>query len=266
MPAHQGGDSLLPRWRRWAARPWALPWPLPAVLAWTAGWAGLLLAQRLGAAPAMAWACGVLLALLLALPCRGAWRQGLAALGFPLSALATGWAGALPQWVWPLAALPLLLLYPIRAWRDAPFFPTPGGGLQGLRQAVGEPAPRRVLDAGCGAGHGLRELLGQWPAATVHGLEWSGPLAWVARRRCPRARVLRGDMWSAHWGGHDLVYLFQRPESMPRAWTKACAELAPGSWVVSLEFAVPGLTPVDCLAADRRRPVWVYRVPAADAQ
>jgi len=266
MSPRDGVDSPVPPWRRWAARPWAMPWPLPAVLAWAAGWAGLLLAQRLGAPPALAWAGGALLALLLALPCRGAWRQGLAALGFPLSALATGGAGALPPWVWPLAALPLLLLYPVRAWRDAPFFPTPGGGLRGLRQVVGEPAPRRVLDAGCGAGHGLLELQAQWPAATVQGLEWSRPLAWVARRRCPGARVLRGDMWSAHWGGHDLVYLFQRPESMARAWAKASAELAPGSWVVSLEFAVPGLTPVACLAADRRRPVWVYRVPAAGAQ
>jgi SAM-dependent methyltransferase len=239
---------------------------LPALLAWAAGWAGLFGALQLGAGALVAWACGCGLAVLLATRCRGGWRRGIAALGFPLSALATGWAGAPPAWAWGLAALPLLLLYPLRAWRDAPFFPTPGGGLQGLQSALCGPAPRRVLDAGCGMGHGLRELQRLWPQATVHGLEWSRPLAWAAARRCPRAQVLRGDMWAASWHGHDLVYLFQRPESMARAWAKACAELAPGSWMVSLEFAVPGVQPSACLAEGRQRPVWLYRVPQSGSQ
>ena len=39
-----------------------------------------------------------------------------------------------------------------------------------------------------------------------------------------------------------MVYLFQRPESMERAFAKATHELAPGCWLVSLEFAVPGRT------------------------
>ncbi len=243
-----------------------MPWPLPAVLAWAAGWAALLLALHLGSPPALAWSAGLAVSLALALPCRGLWRQALAALGFPLSALATGAAGALPPWVWALAVLPLLLLYPLRAWRDAPFFPTPVGGLQGLDRAVGKPAPRQVLDAGCGAGHALHELQALWPQAQVHGLEWSRPLVWAARWRCPRAQVRRADMWAADWRGYDLVYLFQRPESMARAWAKACAELAPGCWVVSLEFPVPGVQAQACLDQHRPRTVWLYRVPAPGAQ
>ncbi len=236
------------------------------MLAWAAGWAGLFGALHLGGGALVAWGSGCSLAVLLAARCQGAWRRGIAALGFPLSALATGWAGAPPAWVWGLAALPLLLLYPLRAWRDAPFFPTPGGGLRGLQAALCGPAPQRVLDAGCGMGHGLRELQRLWPQAAVHGLEWSRPLAWAAARRCPRAQVLRGDMWTSSWRGHDLVYLFQRPESMARAWAKACAELAPGSWMVSLEFAVPDVQPSACLLEGRQRPVWLYRVPQRNAQ
>ena len=60
----------------------------------------------------------------------------------------------------------------------------------------------------------------------------------------------RGDLWQQPWQGCDLVYLFQRPESMARAWDKARAELAPGRFLVSLEFAVPGVAPV--AAAGRR--------------
>ncbi len=236
------------------------------MLAWAAGWAGLAVAVQLGGGPGLALATGGVVALCGALCCTGLWRRGIAALGFPLSALATGWAGAVPAWAWGLAVLPLLLLYPVRAWRDAPFFPTPAGGLHGLNAAVGTPAPQRVLDAGCGLGHGLRELQALWPQAVVHGLEWSRPLAWAAAWRCPRAQVRRGDMWAANWRDYDLVYLFQRPESMGRAWTKACAELAPGSWVASLEFAVPGVKPSACLQRDALRPVWLYRVPRAAAQ
>jgi hypothetical protein len=33
-------------------------------------------------------------------------------------------------------------------------------------------------------------------------------------------------MWRADWSGYQLVYLFQRPESMARAWAKGCAEMA----------------------------------------
>ena len=67
------------------------------------------------------------------------------------------------------------------------------------------------------------------------------PLA--ARLRCPYARVRRADLWRGRWSGYDLVYLFQRPESMPRALAKACAEMARGSWVVSLEFEAAGWQP-----------------------
>ena len=44
----------------------------------------------------------------LAASCRGRWRQGIAAAGFPLSALGLGLGQALPAWVWLLALLPLL--------------------------------------------------------------------------------------------------------------------------------------------------------------
>ena len=86
-------------------------------------------------------------------------------------------------------------------------------------------------------------------------------MAWLCARRCGFARVQRGDMWALTWSGHELVYLFQRPETMARAWAKAQAEMAPGSWLVSLEFAVPGVAPLHQLDAGGGRPLWVYRLP-----
>lgn len=241
-------------------------WPLPALGAWLAAWALWWALGRAGASPALAFAAAACLgvaaaALAARWPETGRWRQALIAVGFPASALAAGAAAwlTLPAWAW-LAPLALLALaYPWRAWRDAPFFPTPRGALAPLAAAAPLPAGAQVHDAGCGLGHGLRDLHAAYPAATISGTEWSRPLAWACARRCPWATVRRGDLWADDWSTLDLVYLFQRPESMPRAWDKARAELRPGAWLASLEFEVPGQTPVARLDGAGGRPVWLYR-------
>ncbi len=267
-PQLETGSAAAPPAPAAPARPSAraafgLPWPLPAVLAWSAGWLSWQGARLLGVEPALALAAGCCASVLLALCCRGTWRRGLAALGFPLAAWLGGAAQGLAAAWWLLPLLPLLLVYPLRAWRDAPFFPTPAAGLQGLAEVVGQPGD--VLDAGCGLGHGLRELATLWPQARLQGVEWSPLLATAARLWVPRARIRRGDMWSKSWAPFDLVYLFQRPESMARAWRKAQQEMRAGAWLVSLEFAVPGVEPTACLAAPNRRTVWIYRLQPASS-
>ena len=119
----------------------------------------------------------------------------------------------------------------------------------------------RVLDAGCGLGDGLIALRQAYPLARLEGLEWSRPLRWLCARRCPWARVAQGDLWRADWSGYQLVYLFQRPESMPRAVEKAEAELRRGAWLVSLEFEARELIPSAILTCRDGRPVWMYQVP-----
>ena len=232
-------------------------WPLPALAAWLVAWA------LFAAGAAAGWPAAGLLAALLAsglatLAVAGTGRRLWVAAGFPASALALGLAGGLPALLWLLPLLPLLLAYPLRAWRDAPFFPTPAAALQGLAGIVGQPA--QVLEAGCGIGHGLAALRREFPQATLVGLEWSPLLALLALLRQPDAQVRRGDLWAEPWGGYQLVYLFQRPESMARAWAKAQAEMAPGAWLVSLEFAVPGVAATAQLPGAQGRPVWLYRV------
>jgi hypothetical protein len=229
------------------------PWPLPAIGGWLLAW-GVFAACGSAALAALAGAA-------VALAARGAWRRLLVAGGFPLSLLALGGLPSVPAWAWLAATAPLLLAYPLRAWRDAPFFPTPAHALDALPQALKLPPGARVLDAGCGLGHGLAALHRAWPQVALAGIEWSRPLAWLAARRCRYARIERGDMWAASWAGVDLVYLFQRPESMARAWRKAQGEMDPGSWLLSLEFEVPGQMPQARLAADASgRPLWLYRI------
>jgi hypothetical protein len=236
-----------------------LPWPLPALLAWALAWLLFLGSLRWGLAalPALVLASGA--GVLLSLLGGSWWRRLLIGLGFPLSAALVGGL-ALPAWGWLLPLLLLLLIYPLNAWRDAPLFPTPAEALNRLPDVAPLPAGARVLDAGCGLGHGLQALRQAYPLAELHGLEWSRPLAWLCARRCPWAQVARGDIWQADWSGYDLVYLFQRPESMSRAIEKARAEFKPGAYLVSLEFEAVGLTPLAKLEGAQGKPVWVYQL------
>lgn len=247
-------------------------WPLPALLTWALAW-GLALALRAVQAPLWAvlmlpTALGVC-ATWLPFVASTTWRRVFVAAGFPLSVLALGQGAGLPAWLW-LAPLGLLLLaYPVHAWRDAPVFPTPRGALRELPRhaplAAADQAPAQILDAGCGMGDALVELHAAYPQARIHGIEWSWLWRLVAALRCPWACVRQGDMWAQSWAGFDLVYLFQRPETMPRALDKALREMRPGSWLVSLEFEARdakglSLKPHACLQAGGGRPIWVYRI------
>ena len=239
-----------------------LPWPLPALLAWAAAWllyAGL---QRSAVPAALALLLACALGTAASVLGRSWWRRGLIAAGFPLSWLASGAsAGAVPAWAWLVPLALLLLVYPLNAWRDAPLFPTPRQALQALPGAALLAPQARVLDAGCGLGDGLRALRCAYPQARVEGVEWSRTLRLLCALRCPWARVQRGDMWAVDWGQYALVYLFQRPESMERAAAKARADMPPGAWLVSLEFAVPGVRPHAQLPLGGERVLWVYRLP-----
>lgn len=238
-----------------------LPWPLPAVLGWSASWLLFLwLPRATGLPPVVGLLAASLLGTLISLWGDTLWRKLFIAAGFPLS-LGLTQADAFPPWAWLLPLACLLLLYPLQSWKDAPLFPTPPDALNDLPDAAPLEPGAAVLDAGCGLGDGLLALRQAYPLAVLHGLERSRPLRWLCARRCPWAQVAQGDIWQASWGAYALVYLFQRPESMPRAWAKASAEMAPGAWLVSLEFPVPEVEPLAHGAVPGGRTVWVYRVP-----
>ena len=240
-------------------------WPIPALLCWATCWSTFAATQWLvGPAPAanvLAVALATALGTCLSFIGSTRWRRVFIAAGFPLSLAASGLAGALPAWAWLLPLVLLALVYPLHAWRDAPLFPTPTGALDGLAALAPLPDGARVLDAGCGTGAGLRELRRVYPGAALSGLEWSWPLTLLCAWRCRFAAVARGDIWAADWSAHDMVYLFQRPESMGRAVEKALRELRPGAWLASLEFDAPGTAPTRVLPCADGRRVWLYQVP-----
>ena len=153
------------------------------------------------------------------------------------------------------------MIYPVRSWRDAPLFPTPLSALRELPLQAPLKEGAIIMDAGCGLGHGLYALRLAYPKAQLEGIEWSWPLRLLAAVRCPWASIRQGDIWKADWHAYDMVYLFQRPESMPRAVAKARAELKPGAWLVSLEFMAEELQHKASVQTVEGKPVWLYQAP-----
>lgn len=242
----------------------ATRWPVTALLVWAAAWAVFLALSSI-AVPALpaalaATLLGICAGSLTALAGTSS-RRILLASGFPLSFAASGLCAALPSWAWFMPLVMLAAFYPLQVWGDAPLFPTPRGALAGLPGVAPLPNGACIVDAGCGLGAGLRELHAAYPQAHIVGIEWSRPLAWVCAWRCRFAQVKRADIWATDWSGYTMVYLFQRPESMARAAAKAAKELAPGAWLVSLEFEVESCRPGASLRCADGRGLFLYQAP-----
>jgi SAM-dependent methyltransferase len=237
-----------------------LVWPVPALLGWALAWGvfalGLALAWEAFICLAAATSVGVVMSVL----GQTWWRRLMIGAGFPLSIAMSG-ALTLPAWMWLIPLGLLLLVYPINAWRDAPLFPTPSDALLDLPSFAPLPPRAHILDAGCGLGHGLVALRAAYPLAKLQGVERSYLLRLWCALQCPWAQVQQGDMWAGDWSQFDLVYLFQRPESMADAALKASRELRPGAWLVSLEFEALLLKPSAQTRAPGGKMVWLYQAP-----
>lgn len=246
--------------------PWT--WPLPVLVAWLGGWCVVWSASALGLPAGWALLLGVAPSLWAQARTRPGWRRWVVVSGLPVVLALTAGFSSVSPWAWLGVAGLLMCLYPIQAWRDAPFFPTPADALCGLPSVIRLADRSPVLDAGSGMGHGVLALHRAYPSARIVGVERSLGLVcisylrilWRKRHGGERLQLRWGDMWAQPWGGFALVYVFQRPESMLRAWQKAHSEMSEGSWLVSLEFEVPA---VSCFASvkcpDGRR-LWIYRL------
>jgi len=238
-----------------------MTWPIPALLAWGSSWLIFKGLQTVGLTETVALVVAAFWGGLLSKWVHTPMRKALIVLGFPLSMVASSTTLSVPPIGWLFLLGLIVLVYPRKAWRDAPLFPTPKKALRELPQLIPLAAGARILDAGSGMGDGLLALRDAFPRADLNGIEMSWPLRILSAMRCSFARIRQGDIWLADWRSFDLVYLFQRPESMPRAVAKAEAELRRGAWLVSLEFEARELIPNAVVYGRDGRPVWVYQLP-----
>lgn len=237
-------------------------WGRPLGLAgfWLAQWAGYVALAGSGMSRPAAFAACAGVALFAMGRSMSAARKALLAGGFPASfaALMIAHGAGLPGWAWLAPLIAGALIFPRLSQEDAPLWFSPKGALDELAREVELPAGARVMDAGSGAGHGLRALRRAYPQARVSGVEASRALCALSRAWEPQARVARADLWSSPWTDQDLVYLFLRPEAMARALDKALGEMRDDAWVASLEFALPA--PSDWSGRSKGKTLYAYRV------
>jgi hypothetical protein len=238
-----------------------LSWPIPALLTWLGSWLLFQLLLSFGLNEMLAILVPTFLGGLLSRFGDTPMRKALVMIGFPVSWLVLNNQISIAPEAWLILMLIVILIYPKRAWKDAPLFPTPRRALRLVPDHITLLADAKVLDAGSGMGDGLIALRDAFPRAQLHGLEMSWPLRWLSALRCPFARIRQGDIWQANWQSYELVYMFQRPETMPRAVEKAQAELNPGAWLVSLEFEARQIEPFAVVESPDGRPVWIYQMP-----
>lgn len=173
-----------------------------------------------------------------------------------------------PHW-FLLIFLALLLVYGHTHRSQVPLYLSNQATAQALARLL-PTRPVAMLDIGAGIGNVLRVLANIRPDCRFTGIELA--LApWLLGRmlanRQPNINWQRGDFFQYSWADFEVVYAFLSPVPMSAVWAKACAELAPGSLLVSNSFAIPGIVPEQTLLVDdrRRTHLLVYRIPAHSA-
>jgi hypothetical protein len=162
---------------------------------------------------------------------------------------------------WFLATFVLLLLV---FWRTdksrVPLYLTNRATAEALLTLMPAP-PCRILDMGCGDGGLLRCLATARPDCIFTGIEHAPLTALLAHLRTvrlPNVTLRRGDFWQEPLAGYAVVYAFLSPAPMLELWSKASAEMAHGTLLISNSFEVPGVEADAAVAVADRRNTRLY--------
>lgn len=106
----------------------------------------------------------------------------------------------------------------------------------------------RFIDLGCGLGGMLAGLAARRQDLQLFGVEVA-PFNWLVSRLRLRgdAEIRLADLWAQDLSGYDVVYAYLSPAPMRRLWGKVEREMRSGSLFISNSFAVPGVTPDECV-------------------
>lgn len=163
--------------------------------------------------------------------------------------------GIAPSWF--LAGFALLVLtYWNSARSQVPLYLSNATTARALGELLERERATTLIDAGCGTGSLAARVARARPACRVIGLE-NAPLpaliAWLRVLPIANCRVRFGDFWGHGFDGAQVVYAFLSPVPMARLWQKCCAEMPPGTLLVSNSFEVPDVSPDEVITLDDGR-------------
>ncbi|MGC8973313.1 MAG: class I SAM-dependent methyltransferase [Thermoproteus sp.] len=113
---------------------------------------------------------------------------------------------------------------------------------------------KRFYELGCGYGAVL--VLASRAGAEVVGVEIDPIRALICKLRCPRCRIVWGDMFKIPLGDADVVYIFQWPSVNERLAAKFNKELRKDALVISYYWEVPDM---ELVSRDDENKIYIYR-------
>jgi SAM-dependent methyltransferase len=149
--------------------------------------------------------------------------------------------------------------------RGALYVSTPRRRIVAILKSVGLQPGQLLVDLGCGDGRVLRHAQRCYGVRAI-GYELN-PLAYSkARLQClgrSGISIRRRNFMTVDLAAADVVFCYLFPDVMARLAAKLVAELKPGAVILSCNFALPGLVPLQIIrpgnlpGSDR---VYIYRM------
>lgn len=236
---------------------------LAAVLWLLRGWTATI-EVRIGVALAVASAAVWALNAAFGLP---SWWRWINAGFLPLLVLALSLQ--LPAWVYAAGLLLSFLLFGATFRSRVPLWLSGRRARAALVELIPPDRDWALLDLGGGFAGVLLAVARARPRLRLLGYEWAflpWLLGWLRLRLAGVAADWRcADFWALDLAAFDCVFAYLSPAPMPALWRKACAEMRPGSLLVSYRFPVPELAATRCVEVgpDPLDRLWVYRLPSA---
>jgi hypothetical protein len=165
---------------------------------------------------------------------------------FPVGAVALN-SLQLPPMVFLLAFIFFVILFWSTFRTQVPYYPSHGAVWRAVSGLLPEGRAIRFIDIGSGFGGLVLHLAAQHRDSEFIGIELA-PLPWMssylrARIGGRRGRFIHGDYHALDFAQFDVVFAYLSPAAMPTLWRKACAEMRPGTLLLSYEFPIPGTEP-----------------------
>lgn len=125
---------------------------------------------------------------------------------------------------------------------DVPYLPS---RLQDLDEIPRDLTCNTVVDLGCGTGEPLQWFAQYYPRAHLQGVEWDAQRAEICRQKLPQSEITTGDFWRFDLTKADVVYLYWTDNVIPGFMEVHWPQLKPGAVVISNNYPLPGLVPLE---------------------
>jgi hypothetical protein len=148
---------------------------------------------------------------------------------------------------------------------QVPFYPSGPIVWKKVAQLIPPGPAVRMIDIGSGLGDMSMYIAKVRPNCLVEGAEIA-PLPWlisVIRAKLQRSTAIfkMSDYRDLNFADYNVIFAYLSPAVMSALWQKACAEMKPGSLLISYEFEVHGILPSQVIEfSSKSEKIYVWKM------